>query len=163
MYIDTWKDEDYKIAKILRIKRLLVWVGLLLCSLLFWWGVFMLFSSRSSAETIVIKQEFVAGYSLDHWADSIRLTEGNPNYGILSIKCPLTECRHICKNTVRNNWKHYKKQGKSDLDGFITFLASKYCPTSVDPIGHSNWIKNMKFFLRKDLTVKLKQCTMRSL
>lgn len=31
---------------------------------------------------------------------------------------------------------------------FITFLACRYCPPCVDPIGHRNWIKNVRYFVK---------------
>ena len=85
-------------------------------------------------------------YSLDTWADCIRKTEGNPNYGILSIKTH--NYRLACKQTVWANWKRYRGN-RSDLKGFIEFLANRYCPYSVDPIGNRNWKHNMIVLLRR--------------
>jgi len=152
LHVDTYKDEDKIIEDWFTIKRGLVWAGLVLCIILFWVAVFSCFRGCCYADSLVIKQEFVAGYSLDKWADCIRITEGNPNYGILSIDCKLSECRRICKNTVRNNWRRYKraKGDMTDLDGFIDFIADKYTPKISDPIGNRNWKHNMKSLLRKE-------------
>lgn len=35
-----------------------------------------------------------------------------------------------------------------DVD-FIYFLAGRYCPPSVDPVGHGNWIKNVTWFFNQ--------------
>lgn len=88
-------------------------------------------------------------YTLDQWADSIRITEGNPNYGILSVKTH--NPRQICKNTVRNTFKRFVARGgnPSDLKGYIEYLANRYCPYSVDPIGNRNWKHNMIVLLRR--------------
>lgn len=86
-------------------------------------------------------------YSLDQWADCIRITEGNPNYGILSIKT--RNPRQICKNTVLHAW-HDFKGNKTDLRAFVGFLADRYCPFSADPVGNRNWNKNMLTLLRRE-------------
>jgi hypothetical protein len=85
-------------------------------------------------------------YTLNQWADCIRITEGNPNYGILSLKTH--NYRLACKLTVWNNWKRYK-DNRSDLNGFVVFLANRYCPFSVDPVGNRNWKHNMIVLLRR--------------
>lgn len=93
-----------------------------------------------------------AGYSLNQWANAIRKAEGNKNYGILSVKCSTTEeCRQICKNTVRNNWRRYTKKDKTPtFDEYLTFLANRYCPVgaSNDPKGlNVHWRKNVRKFI----------------
>jgi len=97
--------------------------------------------------TLLIFSTKSHAYTLDQWADAIRITEGNTNYGILSVKTH--NPRQICKNTVRNTFKRFVARGgnPSDLKGFITFLGNRYCPPSVDPIGNRNWIQNMEELL----------------
>ena len=34
-------------------------------------------------------------------------------------------------------------------DGFIAFLADRYCPASVDPAGHRNWKRNVAYWYGK--------------
>jgi len=93
----------------------------------------------------------IEGYTLDQWANAIRKSEGNSNYGILSVPCSTTqECRRICKNTVRNNHKRWIKAGKRG--DYLTFLANRYCPigASNDPKGlNKHWKKNVAYHLTK--------------
>lgn len=93
----------------------------------------------------------IEGYTLKQWVESIHKAEGNDNYGILSISCQSKEeCRKICSNTVRNNYKRWKKSGK--VITFMQFLGKRYCPVgaSNDPAGlNGNWIANVRHFLIK--------------
>ena len=86
-------------------------------------------------------------FTLDQWANAIRITEGNPNYGVLSPK--YHNKRQVCKNTVNHAFRDFValRGNPSDLNGFVVFLANRYCPPSVDPIGNRNWIKNMEELL----------------
>lgn len=69
-------------------------------------------------------------------------------YGIKSIKVKNTEeARRVCFNTVKNNYVRWIKAGKKN--NFIEFLAARYCPPAADPVGHKNWVKNMKVMLEK--------------
>ena len=45
---------------------------------------------------------------------------------------------------TRKRWLHAGRP----LD-FITYLGRRYCPPSVDPIGHRNWVSNVKSFFRR--------------
>ena len=73
-------------------------------------------------------------------------------YGIKSVPCNgELKCREICKNTIINNIKRWKKSGKST---YLEFLANRYAPVGVsnDPSGlNEHWLKNVKFFLNKEL------------
>ena len=86
-------------------------------------------------------------YTLDQWANAIRITEGNPNYGILSVNTH--NPRQVCKNTVRHAFRDFVARGgnPSDLKGFIIALGNQYCPISADPIGTRNWKHNMEVLL----------------
>lgn len=88
-------------------------------------------------------QQTLTTNELNKIVESIRKTEGNPNYGILSIKVGTnyTLAKKLCENTVRNNFKRWQKQNKEN--NFILFLGSKYCPPSADKIGFHNWTNNM--------------------
>lgn len=92
--------------------------------------------------------------SADSWtdnqiADAIYRSEGGEKakvpYGILSVKT--SEPRKICLNTIRNHRIRHAKHN-CGLD-FITCLGNRYCPSRVDKQGNKNWIKNVKFFLKK--------------
>lgn len=82
--------------------------------------------------------------------DAIFWTEGGPKttypYGILGFGVLDNKAaRRICLNTVNNTfdrWIYADQPGP-----FIYFLANRYCPESVDPIGYANWIVNIKWFL----------------
>jgi hypothetical protein len=91
-------------------------------------------------------------YTLEQWANAIRKAEGNANYGILSVKCTdEQDCRIICKNTVRNNYKRWIKAGKHG--SYLHFLAKRYCPVgaSNDPKNlNKNWERNVLAFLKGD-------------
>ena len=64
-------------------------------------------------------------------------------YGILSVKCSSREeCRRVCMNTVRNNWRRWDKAGRPGE--YLDFLADRYCPIKSDPIGNRNWKANMR-------------------
>lgn len=100
------------------------------------------------------RKTYIEGYSLDQWADSIHKSEGNDNYGILSVQCSKGEgCRKICKNTIRNNYKRWKRS-KSSVT-YLQFLGSRYAPvgTSARPVGNDprglnkNWQVNVYYWL----------------
>lgn len=103
-----------------------------------------LFTTNVYASTII---------DTDKYCDAIRKAEGNPNYGILSIKCHSeAQCRQYCKNTVYNTLIKYRstrcKTGEPDID----CLARRYAPLNAnnDPQGlNKNWIKNVAYHLKK--------------
>lgn len=82
-------------------------------------------------------------------ADAIYRAEGpHKPYGILSVRCEgKKECRKVCLNTVRNTHRRWVKRGRRG--NFIDFLADRYCPPSVDPVGNRNWKRNVKKILHK--------------
>lgn len=145
LLIHTWADEDNRIRRdkeaeenFDKVIRILL-IGAIL-------GIILWISTGCSMASTIVKQEFVAGFSLDRWADSIRITEGDKNYGIKSVRFKDSiEARKICKNTVRNNFKRFVASGgsRSDLKGYIDFLADRYCPKSADLTGNINWKANM--------------------
>jgi hypothetical protein len=85
-------------------------------------------------------------YTLDQWADNIRITEGihsKYQYGIKSIHCRgALQARNICKRTVAHAWRDFRGN-KHDLRAFVGFLADRYCPKSCDYAGNVNWKRNM--------------------
>lgn len=102
----------------------------------------------------------------EEWSDkqivnAIYLAEGGSRaeypYGIRSVSCSTREeCSKICFNTVRNNRKRFAKYGYKSHTDFISFLASRYCPTSGRNLSkaeiklNKNWIKNVRYFLSKE-------------
>jgi hypothetical protein len=79
---------------------------------------------------------------------AIYITEGGEYtkhpYGIIP-HYEHTTPRQACINTVQ----HYITSHPSEVlsRSLVEHLAAKYCPSSVDPIGHKNWIKNMETIL----------------
>lgn len=79
--------------------------------------------------------------------DAIYVAEGGPRakvpYGILSVPVKdAAEARMVCLNTVRNNWLRWEAAGRPGE--YLIFLARRYCPPSVDPVGHRNWLTNVR-------------------
>ena len=93
----------------------------------------------------------IAQIDTERWADAIRMAEGNPNYGILSIPCNSeAQCRKYCINTIYNTLVKYRSTrctpGESDID----CLARRYAPIGAanDPNNlNKNWKKNVLFYL----------------
>jgi|TARA_Y100000310_G_scaffold56232_1_gene51614 hypothetical protein len=84
---------------------------------------------------------------------AIRIAENGLKGNEFGIKCP----KHIntdldgqaaCASvTIMKNRERYEESYKH-VD-FITFLARRYCPFESDPIGHENWIKNVRYWSNK--------------
>jgi hypothetical protein len=83
-------------------------------------------------------------------ADAIWRVEGGHRarvpYGILSVKVKnAAEARRVCLNTIRNNHRRWIAAGRPG--DYLDFLADRYCPPSVDPVGNRNWKHNIKSLL----------------
>jgi hypothetical protein len=86
--------------------------------------------------------------------DAIYRVEGSQRakkpFGILSVPCnDYQDCRRVCKNTVVNNFRRWKKAGRPG--DYYEFLASKYAPANVanDPKKlNRNWLKNLRRILK---------------
>jgi hypothetical protein len=77
---------------------------------------------------------------------AIYIAEGGENakkpFGVLSVPCStFSGCERICRNTVRNNIKRWKKAGEPT--DFISFLGARYAPRSSHPLN-ANWIPNVR-------------------
>lgn len=82
-------------------------------------------------------------------ADAIYLAEGGKKarvaYGILSVKVRDTKhAREVCIRTINTAMRTW--DGRTD---FIKHLGNRYCPPSVDPVGHSNWCQNVTYFYER--------------
>jgi hypothetical protein len=94
----------------------------------------------------------VLAQSDEQIADSIFRLEGSAKakapYGILSIKVSSpAQARRICLNTIRNNRARWIAAGRPGP--YLDFLADRYCPPSVDPVGNRNWKRNIHKLLNK--------------
>lgn len=76
-------------------------------------------------------------------------------YGIRSVKySTIEEARRICHRTVRNNRKRYADYGYKQYPDYLSFLASRYCPTSgklskAEQKLNGNWLPNLRKQLQK--------------
>jgi len=111
-------------------------------------GFFLLITSLACAQD----------YTDNQIADAIFKAEGGSKakspFGILSVKCEgYNGCRRICLNTIRNNRKRFADYGYKEYPDFLSFLQSRYAPTknaTNDPKGlNRNWLKNVRYFLKK--------------
>jgi hypothetical protein len=64
-------------------------------------------------------------------------------YGILSVRVTSREqARRVCLRTVQNTHGRWIRAGRPGR--FLDFLADRYCPPSVDPVGNANWRRNVR-------------------
>ena len=87
----------------------------------------------------------------DRMADAIYKAEGGDKtrfpYGVKSVKVKdRQEARKVTINSVRNNWKRWERAGKPGK--FVDFMADRWCPVSVDPVGNENWKSNVRKLLK---------------
>lgn len=84
-------------------------------------------------------------------ADAIYWIEGGARarvpYGVFSVKVSgAGEARRVCLRSIANNWTRWEKAGQPGE--FIHFMADRWCPPSVDPVGNRNWKKNVQALLK---------------
>ena len=111
----------------------------------------LLFYSVCYAETP--KDVMTAYYN--KYVEAIYKAEGGDKaqypYGIRSVPCDSkAECRKICFNTVRNNYRRWLEANTTQT--FLEFLANKYAPIDADndPKGlNRNWLPNVASFLKE--------------
>ncbi len=118
------------------IKKILVWIGMVLFSVFFWVAMF-----RGCAGA-----EEWQDYSNEQIANAIYKAENSKThpYGIMAHYKQTTP-RQACINTIKHARKDWN--GKGD---FIVFLGSRYCPVNSknDPKGLNRyWVGNVKAFL----------------
>lgn len=102
----------------------------------------------------VSTQALASEIPVDKIVDAIYRVEGGEKakvpFGILSVPCKgYADCRRVCKNTVRNNYKRWEKAGRPG--DYIEFLARRYAPANVanDPKKlNRNWLKNLRRILK---------------
>ena len=83
-------------------------------------------------------------------ADAIWKSEGGKAakvpYGVLSVKVSgEAEARKVCLNSIRNSRRRWEKAGRPGE--WLQFMADRWIPKSSDPVGHENWMRNMRYFL----------------
>lgn len=110
--------------------------------------------------TITLSQLSSTAYAADEVffnrvVDAIYIIEGSERavkpFGILSVPCSsYSECRRICLNTVRNNYRRWEKSDK--VLTYFEFLASRYAPIGAenDPNNlNRHWLKNLEQVINK--------------
>ena len=97
-------------------------------------------------------QAAITERQVDKLADIIFKIENSKRYpyGIKSVNTNgnADYARKICKNTIRNNYVRWENAGKPD--SYFNFLANRFCPKKDDPIGNTNWKKNVKVHAEKN-------------
>lgn len=67
-------------------------------------------------------------------------------FGVKCHKHTYEEARQICKLTIRKNFQRWLHAGKPGH--YYSFLADRYCPPTVDPLGNARWKKNFLAIFR---------------
>lgn len=111
----------------------------------FTFALLLMFAGPRASESAV--------FDAENLCDAIYRAEGGlaarKPFGVLSVPCyDYGDCRDICLNTVENNFTRWQIQGSPGGD-FIRFLGLRYCPPGHCP-DTDVWIRNVKYFLRKD-------------
>lgn len=97
----------------------------------------------------------VYAYTDTQIADAIWKAEGchkscDYYWGIRSVKYDSKdEARRIVFNTIRNNRRRYgqRVKGRGTEDGFLEFLAGRYCPETSKGSKCEYWLGNVRWFL----------------
>lgn len=96
----------------------------------------------------------IEGYSDEEFCETIRFSEGARSrfpYGIKSVRCASqSQCKDVCIRTIRHYRKDFIKTHKVVDDSFIQYASKRYVE-SKDKIGQENWVKNVEYFLKRDL------------
>lgn len=97
------------------------------------------------------KAEHIEAAHRERIVDAIWHIEGGHKalvpYGILGVPvCSQAEARRVCVNTVQNTWQRWQSDGSPG--DFLDYLANRYVPQSVDPVGNQNWRKNIRARLK---------------
>ena len=84
-------------------------------------------------------------------ADAIYRAEGGARakvaYGVLSVKVRnAQEARQVCLNSVMNSRARWEKAGRPG--DWLEFMAARWIPVSADPVGHRNWLRNVRAILK---------------
>jgi hypothetical protein len=93
-------------------------------------------------------------------ADCIYRAEGGAHtryrYGILSVRT--SQPRKVCINTIEHCFVRWRNSGGFIRNpsgvAFLTELSNHYCPPSTDPIGHTRWLRNVKWMLGHSERIK---------
>lgn len=102
--------------------------------------------------------------TVSNLANTIFRAEGTNSKHPYGIMIPCSSPRAVCINTINRAWRNFEgdeaRTGRNDSLSkhpvfnevslpFIQFLGSRYCPPSVDPVGHRNWTNNVWRIINK--------------
>jgi len=112
-------------------------------SIILWFLIFAVVNSPAWANEIPV----------DKIVDAIYRVEGGARarkpFGVLSVPCDgYNDCRRICENTVRNNFRRWEKAGRPG--DYLEFLAARYCPVGAENDNGTNkfWLTNLRRILK---------------
>lgn len=71
-------------------------------------------------------------------ADSIRLAEGNQNYG-LEARWEAIGYRKKCIMVCKRYYEQWASKGKPG--GYLEYLSKRYCP-----LNHRIWLSNVRYY-----------------
>ena len=86
-------------------------------------------------------------------ADIIWRVEGGAKtrypYGIKSVRVrDAAHAREVCLRTIDRAVREWREVGHVRVPCFVEYLAMRYCPPEVDPVGNRNWIRNVRLLIR---------------
>lgn len=88
----------------------------------------------------------ISPQEVDRIAAAIYVIEGGTKtsypFGVKCHRHTYKDAERICKNTIRNTHERWLKSKDSRV--FLDYLADRYCPPSVDPVGNRRWKQNIK-------------------
>jgi hypothetical protein len=106
-----------------------------------WFLIFAGVSTQARASEIPVDKIVNAVYKIEGGA------RAKKPFGILSVPCnDYADCRRVCANTVRNNYRRWKKAGRPGE--YLKFLADRYAPVSAHELN-KNWLPNIRKELKK--------------
>jgi hypothetical protein len=98
-------------------------------------------------------------------SQAIYIAEGGPNthypYGVKSIKTRGQDhARMITLESIHLNWRRWTRAGRpggDNPDAFVVHMAARWCPVVSDPVGHSNWVRNVRILLAREMRLTSRQ------
>ncbi len=126
-------------------------------------------SNTGSVSTSLLKKEFPNEYEIILAAAhrngceqenllilfAIRKAENGPSGLEFGVLCQAgtdldTQAGWAAATIMKNRKRWTEAQDKLfGYKGFIIFLGNRYCPTSVDPQGNINWIRNVTYWYER--------------
>lgn len=86
---------------------------------------------------------------------AIRKAENGPaglEFGVIAVKDTNleTQARWAAATVVKNYQRYLATENTEEkIIHFIDYLADRYCPAAIDPVGNKNWKRNVLFWFEK--------------